>query len=491
MQEYNHIIDRYIDKWDKILFSTQPVDRAKATKAVIDAYGAMGRYAPEIFFLSSPSLEQNLNFISSSNLARDPVRLKSALSDTFENLLITKSIDESILDDRLTLKNVMLSATDRGKIFGEICFILYGQHVYNIQGDYNALIHKVFEYELYYTNAWAYDFYINNVCQEPDLEIWTIIKSLCEECPYLLTYEDVCVIIDRPSELHLDRELVPHAEGKAAIKYADGYELYCNHGTIIPAKYGQIHPSDWRAESIVFDEDNDVIRADSESIINILFNIGYQKFSQELPSLRERYWNNRKGSLRRFCNLIEYSFVSIMNWLEFHQGEYYILGEPINWHLMDFAAREIAAKLPYKLSQELEIFFSLKCEEKYRFAPGLNVRSLQESIQKSIQGLNGYPVKIFDGDRQEIYYVLCDNIQRPYSYVYCQFPNLEPIVYAECISSLMATIAQCYRDGAYYVVKNEQTGEKDILQDLDKIEPIFEKFNPEQIDNWRKIWKSR
>jgi hypothetical protein len=98
-------------------------------------------------------------------------------------------------------------------------------------------------------------------------------------------------------------------------------------------------------------------------------------------------------------------------------------------------------------------------------------------------------VKIFYGDRKEIYYVLCDNVKRPFSHVYCQFPNEEPIFYAECISSFIATIAQCYRDGGYYVAVDEQSGEKEIKQDLDKIEPIFEKFNPEQIDNWRKIWK--
>jgi hypothetical protein len=37
---------------------------------------------------------------------------------------------------------------------------------------------------------------------------------------------------------------------------------------------------------------------------------------------------------------------------------------------------------------------------------------------------------------------------------------------------------------------DEPSGAKEIKQDLDKIEPIFEKFNPEQIDNWRKIWKT-
>ena len=51
-------------------------------------------------------------------------------------------------------------------------------------------------------------------------------------------------------------------------------------------------------------------------------------------------------------------------------------------------------------------------------------------------------------------------------------------------------IAQCYQEGAYYIAIDEETGERSIQQDLDKIEPIFEKFNPDQIDNWRKIWKS-
>jgi hypothetical protein len=52
MQDYKKIVDRYIEKWDRILFSTQPVDREKATKAVIDAYKAIDLPPPEIFFLS-------------------------------------------------------------------------------------------------------------------------------------------------------------------------------------------------------------------------------------------------------------------------------------------------------------------------------------------------------------------------------------------------------------------------------------------------------
>jgi hypothetical protein len=76
------------------------------------------------------------------------------------------------------------------------------------------------------------------------------------------------------------------------------------------------------------------------------------------------------------------------------------------------------------------------------------------------------------------------------SHVYCQFPNEETVIYAECVTSLIVTLAQCYQEGAYYIATNEETGERSIEQNLDAIEPIFEKFNPDQIDNWRKIWKS-
>jgi hypothetical protein len=56
-------------------------------------------------------------------------------------------------------------------------------------------------------------------------------------------------------------------------------------------------------------------------------------------------------------------------------------------------------------------------------------------------GLESYPVRLLHGDRQEIYYVLCDNEERMISPVYCQFPNEETVIYAECVTSLIVTIA--------------------------------------------------
>ena len=508
MQDYKKIVDRYIEKWDKILFSNQPVDRAKATKAVIDAYKAIDLPPPEIFFLSSPSLEQNLNFVSlSGEKERYPIRVKSTLVGKISATLNSLSIDETNLDPRLTLKDGWLAGDNRGEIFGVLCSILYGDHVYDVHCNrYNMNFHKILEYEIVYTNAWFYDFYINSASNNPELETWSIFSSLCQECPYLLTYEDACLIIDRPLKLHLDRELVPHAEGKAAIKFADGYEVYCNHGTVIPAEYGRVHPSEWKSESIVSDEDNDVIREDSESIISVLSNIGYKKFSKELPSKKDRYWTNKNGLFRNYASfvVVGHSLKYIPDWLNFHYydyynfGEsYYVIGEVGDWetyskYLAGWGEREqqIHQSLPFKLSEELKYFYRAYTGE-YQLVPGFVFPPLSKAIDNFQPKSNRYLLPIAYGDRQEIYYVLCDNVQRQISPVYCQFPNEEPIVYAECVSSWIATIAQCYRDGGYYIAIDERSGEKEIRQDLDKIEPIFEKFNPEQIGNWRKIWKLR
>jgi hypothetical protein len=501
IHEYRQIIDRYIEKWDKILFSTQPVDRDKATKAVIDAYKAIDLSPPEIFFLSSPSLEQNLNFISlSGEKERYPIQAKSILvNKIFKILDTTKLIDEVNLHPGL-LEDSRDFDYLRGEIYGKVCNILYEQHVYDVHCRYNENFHKILECELYYTNAWFYDFYIDLISQNSEIETWSIFRYLCEECPYLLTYEDACVIIDRPSELYLDRELAPHAEGKAAIKFADGYELYCNHGTVIPAKYGRIHPSEWRSESILADDTNNA-NEDLIGVISLLTSIGYKRFSEELPDRKEQYWT-KGGSPRKYNSFIGRSIEYILNWLHFYYYDYYNFGE--DYYTIDESTdwetyrnniegrhgrlQLIYENLPFKISEELKFFYHMY-EIEYQLAPGLDFQPLSQATLNLIPKFNAHLLPIFHGNRQEIYYILCDNIQRPIAPVYCQLPNEEPILYAECLGSLITMIAQCYRDGGYYVAINEQSGKKEIKQNLDKIEPIFEKFNPEQIDNWRKIWK--
>ena len=485
---YNeNVINTYIEKWDNVIFSTKPVHQKRAKEAILTAYNIAGnRFIPDIYFLTSTSPEQNLALKRILSEKASYFSLKSNLLDI---LLIgmqrTKNNNEKFLE-LFSVERPYVSV--RSEKFSKVCNLLYEPYIYD------SISYKLITYELSLTNLWIYDLYIDYVNSNCNLQIWNILKSLCEECQYLLTFDRFCIIIERPSKLYLDSEQRPHAEGKAAITFADDYEIYCNHGTKIPARYGRISLSNWQSEW-VFSEENSLGNRDysapQEIVITLLATIGYKKFSQELPEIRDRYW--QKDGRSRYPSLIDYAIDNvIVEWQRFHYYDYYKGGSDIDWQIEQWnkfsSDKEIAEKFPCKLSEELSILYLIYRGD-YQLAPGLHFYPLEEAIENPTPELHNYLVRLFYGDRQEIYYVLCDNEERMISHVYCQFSGEEPVIYAECVTSLIATIAQCYQEGAYYIAIDEQTGERSIEQNLDAIEPIFEKFNPDQIDNWRKIWK--
>lgn len=64
-------IPLYREKWRTIAFSTQPIDRNKASMAVKAAYAAIGLSEPEIIFLSSPhAIGEVLDLENSKQLAQ-------------------------------------------------------------------------------------------------------------------------------------------------------------------------------------------------------------------------------------------------------------------------------------------------------------------------------------------------------------------------------------------------------------------------------------
>jgi hypothetical protein len=483
-----NIVNACIEKWDNIAFSTIPINRRKAKEVILAAYKIAGcRFTPDIHFLTSVSAEQCSFLESMLPSAREYFVLKRHLMDELSIDLDNKQIVKDRFSGLFSLGNPYISV--RSEKFTRLCDLLYDQNIYN------SVFYKVLNDELSLTNLWVHDLYISNISNNCNLDIWNALKSLCEECQFLLTFDQICVVIERPIEIHLDTEQRPHANGKPAIIFADGYEIYYNHGVEIPEKYGKVKPHNWRPEWIFAEENNLDIKCIQESeelILALLSEIGYKRFSQELPKIRDRYW--QKDGLFRDPSLIDHAIDNvIVEWQRFHYHEYYSGGSDINWQAENWnkflSVREIIQVFPCKISDELSTFYLIYRGD-YQLSPGLHFYPLEEAIKNTISGLDNHTIQLFHGDRQEIYYVLCDNEERMISPVYCQFPDEEPVIYAECVTSLIVTIAQCYQEGAYYIAIDEETGERSIQQDLDKIEPIFEKFNPAQIDNWRKIWKS-
>jgi hypothetical protein len=361
------------------------------------------------------------------------------------------------------------------EIFEDIRDAMY-TYLYNIVDD---MLNKLINTESGLTNNCYLQYCIEQLKLPHNLEAWDILKNLTQQCPYIIPLSKFFIVIERPIEIYLNNEQLPHNHTTPAIIFGDGSRFYYYHGISIPEQYGKISIDFWQPKWIL-EEGNKYNRS------VLIRNIGYKRFNLECPD--SDFWKD-------YAQLLDESIDIIIDWQLYHYNQLCLKQQqPDDLQISTDDAKKITEPLPFKLSKELYSLYSCY-NGGYQLIPSLTFYPLKQAIQALsnltwIKSATGYPFPLFQGDKGEIYYILADDPQPTYSHIYCVFPGQEPMVYAECVSSLIMTISQCYQEGAYYINVDEETGERTIEQDLDKIEPIFEKFNPDQIDNWRKIWKS-
>lgn len=85
---------------------------------------------------------------------------------------------------------------------------------------------------------YKYGFWINACIYEletaSDCHLWQIFQAFVQDCGWILPFEKVCIVCDRPISVSFDDQGVLHAEDQPAIEFADGYSVYVNHGEISP-----------------------------------------------------------------------------------------------------------------------------------------------------------------------------------------------------------------------------------------------------------------
>ena len=92
-----------------------------------------------------------------------------------------------------------------------------------------------------------------------------------------MSFENICIVCDRPSLLSFDNQNRLHAEGEPAIQFTDGYSLYAYHGVTLPEKYGISSPQEWQAKWLL-EEDNAELRR------VLIQGIGYTRIIQQLQA---------------------------------------------------------------------------------------------------------------------------------------------------------------------------------------------------------------
>ena len=462
---------RYKEKWDAMLFSTKPINREKSLQAIYQARDVLNLDRPKVIFCQSPL--EALNIIADNELhLEESINRIFRLYINFLDSVDRKKIIQVYAESRSSW--IFVTEESNYENFCKIVFSPFFESKYIRSHDY---LEEMLPYELNVLYLGRYDFLIEEFDLDCDRKIWQALKSLAQECPYSFAFKDICIVIERPTELHFDRAKHLHAEGKPAVKFIDGSGVYAFHGHTTPKKYGKYPYEQWQPQWFLED---DYWRPR----IELLRGIGYDRFRQEIPKSKypsSHFWYFWEELIQEALKIIE-------QWLIFN----YFKTIPRKQKTLKYTQVKAFTKhLPFKIIWEFgKIYGSL--EENSEIAPNIFLYSWKEIVKvynhPDWTERNRFAFPLFYGNDKEVYYFVGTPEGKDYSEVWYMKDNSPPKICGINVTSLILSIAECYETGAYYVVRNEETGESSLAQDRSKVEAIFRKFNPDYIDVWQEIW---
>ncbi|MHC5737849.1 DUF6745 domain-containing protein [Nostoc sp.] len=273
--EQEALIPVYRERWRAIALSTERIDREKAAKAVKAGYIAIRKQEPEIIFCDSPYA--GLRIIIQKQLKP---RLNTEL---FNQLLyeFANEVREQLayqLQSQVTSQILTVVPPDLNILED----ILRVELKIQLQQETN-LRSPWFKAQLYSSACSWLDFYISVLnCSYNQIK-WQALQLLVNYCSWILPYEKICIVCDRPLHLRFDNENRLHAEGESAIEFTDGYSLYSYHGVNLPEKYGKVHPQQWQANWFLTEHNAELRRV-------LIQGIGYARICQELQAIELDNW---------------------------------------------------------------------------------------------------------------------------------------------------------------------------------------------------------
>ena len=194
-----------------------------------------------------------------------------------------EDIAQAKLNDSIFIRQVILSL--HGKVKYDSVITIHPLRVNErvaFLSDRNIttldIIHKIYLIETYQS-------LLNITLDEKTQQWYDCLNQLLEHCGWFIPFEDVCIVCvkrsstegNRPSKFSLDSETRLHAEGEAAIQFADGYGLYYYHGVALPEKYGKVHPDRWQARWLLEEKNAELRRI-------LIQAIGYNRICEELQA---------------------------------------------------------------------------------------------------------------------------------------------------------------------------------------------------------------
>jgi hypothetical protein len=214
--EQNQLIPLYRDRWQHLVISTERIDRDKVIETMKSAYHLMNEEEPEFVICDSPY--QALNYVRTDLIhlgRRIEKKIRRPLREQIESQLTLKLIEDlysSLRPDRIVLQGQM-----------EFCV------------EHQLDCRKFISASHFLDISILYDIAISILDCICDRQKGDVIRSLLENCSWVLPYSKICIICDRPTKIYFrsfeDGEYI-HADREAAIQFEDGFNIYVQHGEI-------------------------------------------------------------------------------------------------------------------------------------------------------------------------------------------------------------------------------------------------------------------
>lgn len=261
----------YRERWKQLALSTGSIDRDKAKQAIKTAYRLISTNNPDVASCWNPDVEPELLTLTVeiwNDLRLDLSRqLRDQLTPSVWATLVSQLTD-ALRQDLAPTRSALFDVWDR---------------IWRWQSPNNRPISDMM-------SVWALegvvlDFCISALNCTHNPQKWEVFQELSHCCGWIIPTEEGYRVCDRAYQLRVDADNLPHAIGEPALEFDNGFGLYAYHGVPLPAKYGQVHPSQWRPEWILEERNAELRRI-------LMHEIGAARMYEELQTVEIDRWQD-------------------------------------------------------------------------------------------------------------------------------------------------------------------------------------------------------
>ncbi|MBW4533314.1 MAG: hypothetical protein KME09_05200 [Pleurocapsa minor HA4230-MV1] len=297
--EQINLIPSYVEKWKKIAFSTEKINRQQAEKIVNSTYEMLGYKPPVILFFDSPYaccdfiLGQTVQQ-SNETFGKHRVRGFNRWKNKFEEQMYSQIDFENIKNLHSQGLFLKLRIFGWSSVDGQVRRHIWEQldepsqeKIWEYLG--HTLDKRINSITTIANSVCVLDYLITefNLVLNDEHQNWDTYKSLLGLGNYIFLRDQACIICDRPIDISLDSLNYLHAEGKPAIQFADKTGLYSHHYKTLSIELGKLHPQQWQAKWLLTEK----CRSLREALVE---GLGYVRICHELSVTELDCWKNYK-----------------------------------------------------------------------------------------------------------------------------------------------------------------------------------------------------